>query len=107
VDASRSTTTLLTVSGGGLSGGRTFTVPASTLPVPASWRIDPSASASARAAVADVVALAPEHRLWGVQVPVLLLLVAAALLLVPPVRARRRRSRTAPTAAPLTLLGGP
>lgn len=74
VDVKTTGTRLLTISGGGLAGPRTFTVDA------AGWQLDPTYAAKTGKQVAAVAAEAHDRMLWKHWVPVVLVIIAAALL---------------------------
>ncbi len=80
IDASQASTVLVTLSGGGLTASRTYTVPESAIPSPPSWHVAPNASTARRDALTAASLAAPDHQLWGVQLPLLLLLIAGGLL---------------------------
>jgi len=84
VDAHTDGRLLLTISGGGLSSPRTFTVDS------AAWQIDPSYAASTTSAIASAEATAHDRTLWKHWVPAFGLVAAAVLLL----RAYRLRPAT-------------
>jgi high-affinity iron transporter len=85
VDARQQGRLVLTISGGGLTSPRTFTVDA------ASWQVDPAAASATTARIADAEATAHDRTLWSRWVPVALLLAAGLLLL----RAYRLRTPAA------------
>ena len=79
VDARTSGRLVLTISGGGLTSPRTFTVDA------AAWQVDPGFASATAARIADADAAAHDRTLWKYWVPVGLLVAAVVLL----VQARR------------------
>jgi len=81
VDAHTDGRLVLTISGGGLTSPRTFTVDG------ASWRVDPAHVAATTSAIASAEASAHDRTLWKHWVPAALLVAAGVLLL----RARRLR----------------
>ncbi|MEX0426525.1 iron uptake transporter permease EfeU [Nocardioides sp. DS6] len=84
VDAHTDGRLLLTISGGGLSSPRTFTVDS------AAWQVDPAYAASTTSAIASAEATAHDRTLWKHWVPAFGLVAAAVLLL----RAYRLRPAT-------------
>ncbi|MBW4043324.1 MAG: hypothetical protein HIU86_14600, partial [Acidobacteria bacterium] len=102
VDATRSATTLLTITGGGLTTPRTLTVTGDAASTAASWRVAPPAAAVTAATVVATTTVAPEHVLWGVEVPLALQLgtLLVALTAVRAVRKGRVTRTPSVTAAP-------
>ncbi len=98
IDAERTATTLLTITGGGLTTDRTLTVTGADAPRAASWRVTPADVASTARAVTAASTTGPEHLLWGVELPIALLLAAAAVLLALARARRRERAAQAPAA---------
>ncbi|MGT2424951.1 iron uptake transporter permease EfeU [Amnibacterium kyonggiense] len=104
VDASRASTTVLTITGGGLTTARALTVTGGDVPRAASWQVTAASVAATSAALADAAAAGPEHALWGAALPIALL-IAAALVTLAAFRAQRRDRGAAtaiPTPAPRT-----
>jgi high-affinity iron transporter len=103
LDASQTARTVVTLSGGGLTGPRTVTVAAPQYAAP-SWSVTDAAAQAAATAVTDAAAAQTERRLWAVQLPIALglaALVTAAFGL----RSRRRaltsqKNPVGPTASP-------
>ncbi|GAA2748914.1 iron uptake transporter permease EfeU [Amnibacterium kyonggiense] len=104
VDASRAATTVLTITGGGLTSARTLTVTGGDVPRAASWQVTAASVAATSSALASAAAAGPERSLWGVELPIALL-IAAALAALTALRAQRRdrgAARPLPTPAPRT-----
>ncbi|MFT4080980.1 MAG: FTR1 family protein [Nocardioides sp.] len=74
LDAESSGRLILTISGGGLTSPRTFTIDS------ASWRVSPGYASSVQTRVAAAAATAHDRSLWKFWVPCALLLGAAVLL---------------------------
>jgi high-affinity iron transporter len=74
VDARAGGRLVLTLSGGGLSSPRAFSVDAAT------WQVEPAHAAATRADIADAQATAHDRLLWSRWAPVALLLTALLLL---------------------------
>jgi high-affinity iron transporter len=91
LDAGRTGTAVLTLSGGGLTASRTITVPAERLQPDLTWRVSDSASSARLREVREASAAAPERRLWGTQVPGVLVILGVAMLLPVVVRPLTRR----------------
>lgn len=89
VDASRTATTVLSITGGGLATARTLTVTGGDVPRAASWRVSPSSVTETSAAIEAASTAGPERTLWGVELPIALL-IAAAIVAVAALRAQRR-----------------
>ncbi|RLV47482.1 iron permease [Nocardioides mangrovicus] len=81
LDGSSRTTTLVTLSGGGLTSTRTLTLSGS------SWQVAPRHVTATAEDVRQLGSRRTEHRFWGVVLPIALLVAAALVLLV----ALRRR----------------
>ncbi len=89
VDATRTATTVLTITGGGLTTPRTLTVTGAGSPRAATWHVGAAAVTTTAAALAAMLTVGPEHTLWGVELP-LALLLAALVIAALALRARRR-----------------
>jgi high-affinity iron transporter len=76
VDATSSSTTVATLTGGGLASSRTLT-PASAQPP--DWRMAPSARAAAVDGIAEATNAQTELLLWKFWIPIVLLIAALAL----------------------------
>lgn len=104
LDAQERTTTVLTVSGGGLGGPRTITVDGEA----AGWTVSDGYPSRIASALNGLTAARAERLLWAVEVPIVLG-IAAVLLAWTGLRARRRRPRigradpaTTPDPGPVT-----
>jgi high-affinity iron transporter len=89
VDARRTATTVLSITGGGLTTSRTLTVSGGDAPTAPAWRVTAVAVTAVAGALTAAVTVGPEHTLWGVELPLALLLAGAAVA-VTALRARRR-----------------
>lgn len=104
VDATRTATTVLTITGGGLTTSRTLTVTGADAPKADAWRVTAASATATTGALVAAVSAGPEHTLWGVELP-LVLLLAALVLAALAIRARRRDlgdDVPVPSAAPRT-----
>lgn len=95
LDASGRTTTVVTISGGGLGTSRTVTASGDAS---SEWQVAPADVQRTASAVAALDSARAECALWAVAVPVALL-VAAVALAIAGLRARRRLSATAAASA--------
>ena len=102
VDATRSSTTLLSITGGGLATSRTLTVTGAQAPKADAWHVTTASVAATSGALVAALTVGPEHTLWGIELP-LALLLAALVVAALALRARRRDRGDAhpvPTTAP-------
>lgn len=99
VDTTRTATTVLSITGGGLSTPRTLTVAGADTPKANGWHAAPTAVATTATALAAATTVGPEHALWGAGAPIVLLL-AGLVVAMTALRARRRDHAAAPIPSP-------
>lgn len=107
IDASSTATDVVTISGGGLSTPRTFTVaPGQQVPGPhssgRSWSVATSYVNSMAHRLQQQPNRAADHRFWARFVPVILVVLACALAALAERARRRLRPRRSPSTAPET-----
>lgn len=90
LDASQRTTSLVTLSGGGLSGTRTISLPAS-----GGWQVTPGSVQATLTRLSTRATERIEHRFWGIEVPLAMALIALILV------AQAFRGRASAHAAPV------
>jgi high-affinity iron transporter len=100
LDAFQHSTTLVTLSGGGLSGTRTISLGAS-----GDWHVTAGSVQATLSRLSTAISDRLEHRLWGIDVPIAMVLVA--LLLVAMTFRSRRRTPTGSAADPVITTHSP
>jgi high-affinity iron transporter len=100
IDARRTATTVLTVTGGGLTTPRTVTVTGADAPRLAGWRVGTAAVSATASALIAATTVGPEHTLWAVEVPIALLIAAATVALTARRAGRRLRASDPAPGAP-------
>ena len=91
VDAHTEGRLVLTITGGGLTSPRTFTVDS------ASWQVDPGYASATSARIADADATAHDRQVWKYWVPAVLVVMAGVVLLQARRQSRKLRRSESPS----------